>query len=32
MVIARHEHAEFINHHAPETIGHNRGGGFGSTG
>lgn len=32
MVIARHEHAKFIEHTAPETIGHNRGGGFGSTG
>jgi len=32
MIIARHEHAEFIEHSAPETLGHNRGGGFGSTG
>lgn len=32
MVISRHERACFVEHPAPETIGVDRGGGFGSTG
>lgn len=32
MVFARYLQAEFIEHPEPESIGHNRGGGFGSTG
>lgn len=32
MVISRHETADFIDHPAPETVGIDRGGGFGSTG
>jgi dUTP pyrophosphatase len=32
MVVSHHERADFVDHPAPETIGVDRGGGFGSTG